>query len=105
MSFGIVCEADRMDNRLKVACMAIADTPLCVKHTKVVRYWYDQVATQLTEFLKKIAISIDCSIEILEVMPDHVHVFIKSSPIHSPHYILDVSANKLLRNILIMIRK
>jgi hypothetical protein len=37
MSFGIVCEADRMDNRLKVACMAIADTPLCVKHTKVVR--------------------------------------------------------------------
>lgn len=36
MSFGIVCEADRMDNRLKVACMAIADTPLCVKHTKVV---------------------------------------------------------------------
>ena len=37
MSFGIVCEDDRMDNRLKVACMAIADTPLCVKHTKVVR--------------------------------------------------------------------
>ena len=37
MSFGIVCEADRMDNRLKVACVAIADTPLCVKHTKVVR--------------------------------------------------------------------
>ena len=37
MSFGIVCEADRMDSRLKVACMAIADTPLCVKHTKVVR--------------------------------------------------------------------
>ena len=36
MSFGIVCEADRMDNRLKVACMAIADTPLCVKHAKVV---------------------------------------------------------------------
>ena len=37
MSFGIVCEADRMDNRLKAACMAIADTPLCVKHTKVVK--------------------------------------------------------------------
>lgn len=37
MSFGIVCEADRMDNRLKVACMAIADTPLCVKHTRVVK--------------------------------------------------------------------
>ena len=37
MSFGIVCEDDRMDNRLKAACMAIADTPLCVKHTKVVR--------------------------------------------------------------------
>ena len=36
MIFGIVCEADRMDNRLKVACMAIADTPLCVKHAKVV---------------------------------------------------------------------
>ena len=37
MSFGIVCEADRMDSRLKAACRAIADTPLCVKHTKVVR--------------------------------------------------------------------
>ena len=37
MSFGIVCEADRMDNRLKAACRAIADTPLCVKHTKVVK--------------------------------------------------------------------
>ena len=37
MSFGIVCEADHMDSRLKAACMAIADTPLCVKHTKVVR--------------------------------------------------------------------
>ena len=37
MSFGNVYEADRMDSRLKAACMAIADTPLCVKHTKVVR--------------------------------------------------------------------
>ena len=37
MSFGIVYEADRMDSRLKAACMAIADTPLCVKHTKVVK--------------------------------------------------------------------
>lgn len=36
MIFGIVCNTDRMDNRLKVACMAIADTPLCAKHAKVV---------------------------------------------------------------------
>ena len=49
MSFGIVCEADRMDNRLKVACMAIADTPLCVKHTKVVKVstFVDLDATRL----------------------------------------------------------
>lgn len=36
MIFGIVCNTDRMDNRLKAACMAIADTPLCAKHAKVV---------------------------------------------------------------------
>jgi len=48
----------------------------------------DQVGTRLIELLKEIASSIDCSIETMEIMPDHVHIFVKSSPIHSPHYIV-----------------
>jgi putative transposase len=27
-------------------------------------------------------------IEALEVMPDHVHLFVKSSPVNSPHFIV-----------------
>ena len=57
MSFGIVCEADRMDNRLKAACMAIADTPLCVKHTKVVRV-STQVDLEATRLLHTFPFSV-----------------------------------------------
>jgi len=28
------------------------------------------------------------SIETLEIMPDHVHLFVKASPVDSPHYIV-----------------
>ena len=31
---------------------------------------------------------LDVKIESLEVMPDHIHLFIKCSPVDSPHYIV-----------------
>lgn len=48
----------------------------------------DKIETRLKELLNEIAISLDCKIEIMEVMPDHVHIFMKCSPLHSPHYIV-----------------
>ena len=46
------------------------------------------VAERLKELLIEKAQSMGCSIDVLEVMSDHVHVFIKSSPVHAPHYIV-----------------
>ena len=31
---------------------------------------------------------IGISIETMEVMPDHIHLFVKTSPVDSPHYIV-----------------
>lgn len=48
----------------------------------------DDVSARLSKLLPEIASQLDCSIEMMEVMPDHVHIFIKCSPVHSPHYIV-----------------
>lgn len=31
---------------------------------------------------------IDVTIENMEILPDHVHLFVKSSPVNGPHYIV-----------------
>lgn len=46
------------------------------------------VETRLKELLTEKAIEIGVSIEKMEVMPDHAHLFVKSSPVLSPHYIV-----------------
>lgn len=48
----------------------------------------DQVELRLKELLFEKAIELNIDIESIEVMPDHVHLFVKSSPIHAPHYIV-----------------
>jgi len=48
----------------------------------------DDVAERISKLLPEIASSIDCCIETMEIMPDHIHIFIKCSPIHSPHFIV-----------------
>ncbi len=57
------------------------------------------VEARLREILIDKAKSLDLEIISMEIMPDHVHVFVKSEPIHSPHYIVQqfkgVSANLL----------
>jgi putative transposase len=46
------------------------------------------VADRLKELLTEKAASIGASIEIMEVMPEHVHVFVKAPPTLAPHYIV-----------------
>ena len=46
------------------------------------------IEKQLKELLYKKALELDVTIEKMEVMPDHVHLFIKSSPINAPHFIV-----------------
>jgi len=47
-----------------------------------------QVESRLKELLIEKASQIDVVIESLEVMPDHVHLFVKTTPVNSPHYIV-----------------
>lgn len=46
------------------------------------------VEVRLKELLTNKASEIGVTIETMEVMPDHVHLFVKSSPVLSPHYIV-----------------
>lgn len=47
-----------------------------------------QVEIRLKELLTEKANELGITIENLEVMPDHTHLFIKSTPVLSPHYIV-----------------
>jgi putative transposase len=46
------------------------------------------VETRLRELLYQKADELGLTIETCEIMPDHVHLFIKSSPVDSPHFIV-----------------
>lgn len=48
----------------------------------------DGVDTRLKELLLIKAKDLQCHIDIQEIMPDHVHIFIKSIPTLAPHYIV-----------------
>ncbi len=46
------------------------------------------VETRLKELMIEKANSLNIEIGSMEVMPDHIHLFIKAKPIHSPHFIV-----------------
>lgn len=46
------------------------------------------VEDQLRQLMKNKADEIGVSIEEMQIMPDHVHLFVKASPIASPHWIV-----------------
>lgn len=46
------------------------------------------VEARLKELLLKKAEEIGISVEELQIMPDHVHLFVKASPVASPHWIV-----------------
>lgn len=48
----------------------------------------DVVESRLKQLLFEKAEQISITIEDLEIMPDHVHIFVKCSPVDSPHFIV-----------------
>lgn len=59
------------------------------------------VEVRLRELFLERANEIDISIEQMEVMPDHVHLFVKSPPTLAPHYIvqqLKGASSRILRD-------
>lgn len=48
----------------------------------------DDVEKRLKVLLLQKAQQLNINIEVMEVLPDHLHLFIKCSPIDSPHYIV-----------------
>ena len=48
----------------------------------------DDVETKLKELLIKKAEELNCKIETMEVMPDHVHLFLKIPPTLAIHFVI-----------------
>lgn len=48
----------------------------------------EKIAERLKELLLIKCEDIDVEIEQMEVMPDHVHLFVKTNPTNAPHYIV-----------------
>jgi putative transposase len=48
----------------------------------------DDIAIRLKVLLLAKAENLGVTIETMEVMEDHVHLFVKTSPVNSPHYIV-----------------
>ena len=46
------------------------------------------IEARLKVLLRQKARELGLSIQELEVMPDHVHIFVKARPVDSPHYIV-----------------
>lgn len=47
-----------------------------------------KIETRLKELLLEKADAVDVTIENMEVMPDHVRLFVKTSPVNAPHYVV-----------------
>jgi putative transposase len=56
-----------------------------------------EVAEYIKEILRKIADELGCEILALEVMPDHVHLFVSSPPRYSPSYLANYFKGKSAR--------
>ena len=71
----------------------------CSKYRRdVLKYGVD---VRLKELLIQKSNQIGCEIHIQEIMPDHVHIFIKAKPTLAPHYIvqqLKGYTSRILRN-------
>ena len=58
----------------------------CVKYRR--KILSGEIEARLKVLLGGKAEDIGITIESMEVMPDHVHLFVKASPVNSPHYIV-----------------
>jgi len=48
-----------------------------------------KVADRLKEVLHEKATELSIEMASLEVMPDHVHMFVKAKPVHAPQYLVN----------------
>ncbi len=48
----------------------------------------DDIEKRLEELLKEKAKEHNWNIKQMEIMPDHVHIFIQANPVDAPHYIV-----------------
>ena len=55
----------------------------------------EEVAEYIKEILKSIAKELSCEIIALEVMPDHIHLFVNCPPRYSPSYLANYFKGKL----------
>ena len=58
----------------------------CPKYRRAVLI--GDVEKRLKQLLKQKAKENDWKIETMEIMPDHVHIFVKANPVASPHWIV-----------------
>ena len=71
----------------------------CTKYRRPVLT--EQVTSKLAVLLNNKAKQLGVSIDTLEIMPDHVHIFVKCSPVDSPHFIVQQfkgNSSKILRD-------
>jgi putative transposase len=59
-----------------------------------------EVAEYTKEILKSIAEELGCEIIVLEVMPDHIHLFVNCPPRYSPSYLTNYFKGKSARLVL-----
>lgn len=60
----------------------------------------EDVAEYIKEVLKSIAKELGCEIIALEVMPDHIHLFVNCPPRYSPSYLANYFKGKSARLVL-----
>ena len=60
-----------------------------------------EIETRLKEILPQVAEDMDCKVEKMEVMPDHIHIFLRGTPILPIHLIvknLKGKSSRILRS-------
>ncbi len=68
--------------RLAVSARSVCILVWCPKYRR--RLLAGRVATRLNELLDEVAADNDWQIVAREVMPDHVHIFVRIRPTHGP---------------------
>ena len=58
----------------------------CTKYRRKVLT--DDIEKRLGKLLLEKAKALQVEIETMEIMPDHVHLFVSSIPVHAPHFII-----------------
>lgn len=59
----------------------------------------DKVASRLRELFLETSTDLGVTIETMEIMPDHVHLFVKAPPTLAPHYIVQQLKGKSSRRL------